>query len=100
MKVTADETEVVVKIKENSGTEKYNGTEKKVTGYKVTSISSKLYKESDFTFEGKAEVKGTDAGTYEMNLKPTDFKNKSKNITNVKFEIEDGQLQSAHVKSH
>ena len=92
LKVTADETEVVVKIKENSGTEKYNGTEKKVTGYKVTSISSKLYKESDFTFEGKAEVKGTDAGTYEMNLKPTDFKNKSKNITNVKFEIEDGQL--------
>ena len=83
---------MVVTIKENAGTAKYDGTEKTVTGYTVTNISNKLYAEKDFTFNGKAEVKGTDAGTYDMALKASDFTNINTNFTNVAFEIEDGQL--------
>ena len=83
---------MVVTIKENAGTAKYDGTEKTVTGYTVTNISNKLYAEKDFTFNGKAEVKGTDAGTYDMELKASDFTNINTNFTNVAFEIEDGQL--------
>ena len=38
--IAATADEVVVTIKENSGTETYDGTEKTVTGYAVQSISS------------------------------------------------------------
>ena len=92
LKVTAATDEVVVTIKENAGTTKYDGTEKTVTGYTVTNISNKLYTEKDFTFNGTAEVKGTDAGTYDMALKPEDFTNTNANFAKVTFEIEDGQL--------
>ena len=92
LKVTAATEEVVVTIKENAGTEKYDGTEKTVTGYTVKSISNKLYTEKDFTFNGTAEVKGTDAGTYDMALKPEDFQNTNTNFAKVTFKIEDGQL--------
>ena len=92
LKVTAATEEVVVTIKENAGTAKYDGTEKTVTGYTVTNISNKLYTEKDFTFNGKAEVKGTDAGTYDMALKASDFANTNANFSKVKFVIEDGQL--------
>ena len=92
LKVTAATEEVVVTIKENAGTAKYDGTEKTVTGYTVTNISNKLYAEKDFTFNGTAEVKGTDAGTYDMALKPEDFTNTNANFAKVTFKIEDGQL--------
>ena len=92
LKVTAATEEVVVTIKENAGTEKYDGTEKTVTGYTVTNISNKLYTEKDFTFNGTAEVKGTDAGTYDMALKASDFANTNANFSKVTFKIEDGQL--------
>ena len=90
--VTALTEKVTVTITENSGTEKYDGTEKKVTGYTV-SISNPLYKTSDFTFSGNDTVKGTDAGTYQMQLKPADFTNTSENFTNVEFVIVDGTLE-------
>ena len=93
LKVTAATDEVVVTIKENAGTTKYDGTEKTVTGYTVTNISNKLYTEKDFTFNGTAEVKGTDAGTYDMALKPEDFANTSNNFKNVEFVVADGQLE-------
>ena len=92
LKVTAATEEVVVTIKENAGTAKYDGTEKTVTGYTVTNISNKLYAEKDFTFNGTAEVKGTDAGTYDMALKASDFTNRNANFSKVTFVIEDGQL--------
>ena len=92
LKVTAATDEVVVTIKENAGTTKYDGTEKTVTGYTVTNISNKLYTEKDFTFNGTAEVKGTDAGTYDMALKASDFTNRNANFSKVTFVIEDGQL--------
>ena len=90
--ITATADEVVVTIKENSGTKTYDGTEKTVTGYTVQSISSKLYTEKDFTFSGTAEVKGTNAGSYDMELTPADFQNTNKNFTKVTFEIVDGKL--------
>lgn len=90
--ITATADEVVVTIKENSGTETYDGTEKTVTGYAVQSISSKLYTEKDFTFSGKAEVKGTNAGIYDMELTPADFRNTNQNFTKVTFVIVDGKL--------
>ena len=92
LEVTAATAEVVVTITEHSGTVKYDGTEKTVTGYTVKSISNKLYTEKDFTFSGTAEVKGTDAGTYDMALKPEDFQNTNTNFAKVTFKIEDGQL--------
>ena len=92
LEITPVTDEVVVTITENSGSAKYDGTGKAVTGYEVTSISDPLYKESDFTFSGDATIKGTDAGTYNMNLAPEDFKNINGNLKNVRFVIYDGTL--------
>ena len=89
--VTADDTEVVVTITENGGNVEYDGTEKSVSGYKF-SASNELYKESDFTFSGNDTVKGTNVGTYEMELKPSDFTNNNQNFSKVTFVIVNGQL--------
>ena len=91
LEVTPVTDEVVVTITGKSAKLPYNGSEQSVTGYDFEA-SNPLYKEGDFTFSGKADAKGTDAGTYEMNLKPEDFKNNSANFTNVKFQIVDGSL--------
>ena len=85
--------EVTVTIKEHSAEHVYDGTEKTVTGYDVKSISNKHYTKDDFTFTGKAEVKGTNVGEYPMNVQASDFTNNSHNFTNVKFVIEDGLLK-------
>ena len=92
LEVTAATDEVVVTITEHSGTAKYDGAEHKVEGYDVTKISNSLYKATDFTFNGSAEVKGTDAGTYNMELKASDFANTNANFSKVKFVIVDGTL--------
>lgn len=91
--ITVNTSEVVVTITENSATETYDGSEKSVTGYTVKSISNELYKETDFTFTGKAEARGTNQGYYPMEVKEADFTNNNKNFSNVKFEIvEEGGL--------
>ena len=76
--VEPNTTPVTVTITEHSGEEDYDGTEHTVTGYDVTSIQidgkdTTLYTADDFTFSGEATIKGTNAGTYEMALKPEDF---------------------------
>ncbi|MBO5428869.1 MAG: Cna B-type domain-containing protein, partial [Peptococcaceae bacterium] len=48
-----------------------------------------------FTFSGDATVKGTDAGSYPMQLKPADFTNTNTNFSNVEFVIVDGTLEIA-----
>ena len=88
---TDEEEAVTVTITEHSGTFTYDGTEKTVTGYDV-SIDNDLYKVADFTFSGTAEVKGTNAGSYDMELKAADFANTNTNFANVQFVIVDGQL--------
>ena len=82
----------MVTITENSATETYDGTEKSVSGYTVTSISNELYKDTDFTFSGTAEAKGTAQGFYPMEVEAGDFANNNANFSNVKFEIVDGGL--------
>ena len=89
--VTADENEVVVTIAENGGNVEYDGTEKSVSGYKF-SASNELYKKSDFIFSGNDTVKGTNVGTYDMELKPSDFTNNNQNFSKVTFVVVDGRL--------
>ena len=95
LEVTPVTDEVVVIIVEKSDTKEYNGSEQSVEGYELRGISSSNYAATDIEFVGSADdqvAKGADAGTYEMNLKPEDFKNNSANFTNVKFQIVDGSL--------
>ena len=89
--VTADANEVVVTITEHSDSVEYDGTEKTVSGYDFEA-SNELYKKTDFTFTGDATVKGTNVGTYKMELKPSDFTNNNQNFSRVTFVIVDGQL--------
>ena len=44
-----------------------------------------MYSENDFSFSGKDTVKGTDAGTYDMELTAKDFANNNANFSNVEF---------------
>ena len=90
-KTTIDE-EVIVTITGNSDTKVYNGSEQSITGYEVKSISNEFYKTTDFTFNGTALAKGTDAGTYPMGLKPENFENKNANFSKVTFVVTDGSL--------
>ena len=89
--VTADDTEVVVTITEHSDSFVYDGTEKTVEGYDFAA-SNPLYTQADFEFSGNATVSGTDAGTYQMELKPGDFKNTSASFSKVTFVVVDGTL--------
>lgn len=84
--------EIIVEITGNSDSVVYDGTEHSVKGYTVK-ISDPRYTEADFTFTGKAEASGINAGTYEMGLKAEQFKNTNARFTNVKFVIKaDGVL--------
>lgn len=92
--ITADATEIVVKIKGNIKTETYDGKEYTVEGYDVVSISDTRYTATDFSFTGTAEAKGTNVrvGGYSMGLTAAQFTNTSENFSNVKFEVTDGKL--------
>ena len=95
LEVTPNTDEVVVTIAEKSDTKEYNGFERSVEGYELRGISNGQYADTDIKFVGSADdkvAKGTDAGTYETNLKPEDFENTSANFTNVKFVIVNGSL--------
>ena len=94
LEVTPVTDKVTVTITEHGGSYTYDGTEKTATGYDVSS-SNALYTASCFSFSGNANVSGTDAGTYEMKLKASDFKNMSKNFSNVEFKIVDATLTIA-----
>lgn len=84
--------EIIVEITGNSDSVVYDGTEHSVKGYTVK-ISDPRYTEKDFTFTGKAEASGVNAGSYEMGLKAEQFKNTNARFTNVKFVIKaDGVL--------
>ncbi|MDO5791103.1 MAG: hypothetical protein Q4Q41_00880 [Coriobacteriia bacterium] len=95
LKVTPNTDEVVVTIAEKSDKKEYDGTEQSVEGYSFIKISNGNYAATAVRFVGSPDdkvAKGTDAGTYDMNLTPEDFENTSANFTNVKFEIIDGSL--------
>ena len=90
--VTAEDGEVVVVITGRTGTFPYDGTEKSVKGYDVSITQGSTYTEADFTFSGNDEVKGTEANTYPMGLKVSDFTNNNTNYSSVTFVVNDGSL--------
>ena len=94
LSITAATAKVTVTITGNKVTETYDGSEKTAKNYTV-SIDNDLYTEDDFTFTGEAEVKATNAGTYDMGLNKSQFKNKNNNFSdsNVEFVVNDGKLE-------
>ena len=90
--VTAQDGEVVVTITGHSDSVEYDGNEKSVSGYDVAITEGSKYTTSDFTFNGNAEAKGTEAGTYPMNLAADQFTNTNDNYTQVTFIVNDGTL--------
>ena len=90
--VTAEDGEVVVVITGHKKSFEYDGNEKSVKGYDVSITQGSKYAESDFTFNGNDEVKGTEANTYPMGLKASDFTNNNDNYNKVKFVVTDGLL--------
>ena len=81
--------EVLVTITGHRSTADYDGEEHAVSGYDVE-ISDPLYKESDFTFTGKAEASAVHTGTVEMGLAPEQFTNNNNNFSKVTFNVTDG----------
>ena len=92
LKVTAQDGEVVVTITGHSDTVDYDGNEKSVSGYDVAITEGSKYTTDDFTFNGTAEAKGTEAGTYSMGLNADQFTNTNDNYTQVTFIVNDGTL--------
>ena len=92
LKVTAEDGEVVVTITGHSDSVEYDGNEKTVSGYDVTITEGSTYTTDDFTFNGTAEAKGTEAGTYSMGLNADQFTNTNDNYTQVTFIVNDGSL--------
>ena len=87
--------EVKVNIRGKKVSEEYDGNAHTAQGYTVEIITPEgvaAYTENNFTFNGTDSVTMTDAGSYPMGLKASDFTNTNTNY-NVKFEVvEDGQL--------
>ena len=81
--------EVLVTITGHRSTADYDGEEHAVSGYDVE-ISDPLYKESDFSFTGKAESASVHTGTVEMGLAPEQFANNNNNFSKVTFNVTDG----------
>ena len=79
----------VVKIAGNTKTVTYNGKAQSVEGYTITSNPAN----ATVTLVGEAVASGTDAGTYPMGLKPSDFTATSPNYNNVTIEVTDGYLE-------
>ena len=92
LKVTAQDGEVVVTITGHSDSVEYDGNEKTVSGYDVTITEGSTYTTDDFTFNGTAEAKGTEAGTYPMGLNADQSTNTNDNYTQVTFIVNDGTL--------
>ena len=91
-----DPLKVTVTITGHSDEKVYNGAAQKVEGYGI-SVSSPLYKESDFSFSGSAVVEKTNVGTYPMGLEVSQFTNNNKNF-DVTFVVNDGQLKITPVE--
>ena len=90
--VTAEDGEVVVTITGHSDSVEYDGNEKSVSGYDVAITEGSKYTTDDFTFNGTAEAKGTEAGTYLMGLNADQFTNTNTNYEKVTFIVNDGSL--------
>ena len=96
LEVTPVTDEVIVTITGRTHETTYDGKEHSVFGYDVT-VSNALYTpKEDMRFNGidaDATAKGTDAGTYPMELTAENFTNISDNFTNVTFVVTDGYVK-------
>ena len=90
--ITTQDGQVIVVITGHKKTYDYDGTEKTVDGYDVSITEGSTYAETDFTFNGNAEVKATVANTYPMGLKASDFTNNNTNYSSVMFVVNDGSI--------
>ena len=84
---------VTVTVTENSAAVTYDGTEHSVTGYKSMTADNTLYDVEKNVAEKPTKAwtaKGTDAGEYPVGIVSGDFRNTSKNFTNVEFVIMSG----------
>lgn len=94
--LTVSKAPVTVAVAGHANSYVYSGAEQNVYGYDV-SIDNSIYKESYFTFN-KSETadsiaKGTNVGTYKMNLTPDLFANDNENF-DVTFDVvSDGELE-------
>ena len=80
---------IAVKIAGSTKTVIYDGTEQTVEGYTVTSNPAG----ATVTLVGEAVATGTDANTYPMGLKPSDFTATSPNYKKITIEVTDGWLK-------
>ena len=80
---------IAVKIAGSTKTVIYDGTEQTVEGYTVTSNPA----DATVTLVGEAAASGTDANTYPMGLKPSDFTATSPNYKKITIEVTDGWLK-------
>ena len=92
LEVTPVADKVTVTITGNSATLQYSGSEQSVAGYSFAT-SDNRYREANVRFQGEAVAKGTNAGTYNMNLASGQFSNTSGNFSNVEFVVVDGSLE-------
>lgn len=96
LEVTPVTDEVIVTITGRTHETTYDGKEHSVFGYDVT-VSNTLYNpKKDMRFNGidaDATAKGTDAGTYPMELTAEDFTNISDNFSKVTFVVTDGYVK-------
>ena len=96
LEITPVTDKVVVTIKENAGTEKYDGNEHTVTGYKSMTADNTLYNVAASVQETPTEAwtaKGTNVGEYPVGIESKDFKNTNANFSNVEFVVVDGKLE-------
>ena len=97
LEVTPVTDRVTVKIKGKTDSVMYDGKLHFVFGFDAEPSNALYNPNEDIQFNGFDEdmiAEGTDAGTYTMGLEVSDFTNKSKNFTNVRFEVvEDGKLE-------
>jgi len=95
LKIDPIADKVTVTVTENSAAVTYDGTEHSVTGYKSMTADNMLYDVEKNVAEKPTKAwtaKGTDAGEYPVGIVSGDFRNTSKNFTNVEFVIVDGAL--------
>jgi uncharacterized protein YegL len=89
--ITKSTEKVTVTITGNTGTYTYDGNEKVVEGY-TTDVGDKAITVA-LKAGKKAEAKGTNANTYQMELKAEDFEVTSANYSNIEVVVEDGWLK-------
>lgn len=87
---------VTIKVTGNSKKVTYDGTEQSVDGYMSNADEVDKTITVDLAKGSTAEAKGTLVGTYQMNLKPSDFVATSPNYEKVNVEVADGTLTIEH----